>query len=294
VFDDVEAVGQRSRGKEQLRAAEAHKLWDVAVAQAEGKNLGRKRWAENNRQGALAVLTEFCLGCRPGEVVKLKCRDVDAGGRLVWFRKGKTRHSDRLLRVPKELWPLLDAQARRREQEDPRGPFAPVFDRKRGWVNDNTKRLCKLAGVPLVTAHSLRGMHATLAAEQGSTAEQIAATLGHGSTQVTHAHYIRPGAMDNAEMERALKVLLRSAPTSDADGSAELARLVKELGKVLDENPGLDLGNFLELRSFQGPESEIGRPENSFEGGRKPSDTGDIEEVRRGGLEPPQREPLDP
>jgi hypothetical protein len=144
---------------------------------------------------------------------------------------------------------LLDAHARKRERQDPRGAFAPVFDKKRNWVNSHTKRLCKLAGVPSVTAHSLRGMHATLAAEVGSTAEQIAATLGHGSTQVTEAHYIRPGVMKSANVERAMKVLFRATPAPGED----LAGALKALARMAEEQPGMDLGSLLRLAGLQAP-----------------------------------------
>ena len=47
------------------------------------------------------------------------------------------------------------------------------------WLQ--VRRLCRLAGVTEVCAHSLRGLHATLALEGGATADAVARALGHGS-----------------------------------------------------------------------------------------------------------------
>ena len=139
-------------------------------------------------------------------MVKLQCRDVDAG--QVWVREGKTRNSDRRVKAPAELWVLLDAHARRREAEG--GPRALVFPHERDWVRRNTQRLCRLAGVPKITAHALRGMHATLATAAGATGDLVAAQLGHASPAITRAHYTSPEAVEHAKLRRVLEELMGS------------------------------------------------------------------------------------
>lgn len=46
--------------------------------------------------------------------------------------------------------------------------------------------------VPRVTAHSMRGLHSTLAVEHGVSGHVVAASLGHESSRTTVQSYIRP------------------------------------------------------------------------------------------------------
>jgi hypothetical protein len=106
---------------------------------------------------------------------------------------------------------------------------ARLFPHSRHWVRANVKRLCRKAGVPEVTAHGARGIHATIAAQMGATSHLVAAALGHGSTTVTERHYIRPGALEHASRDRLEKILETevvepASPTqglTDADDASE-------------------------------------------------------------------------
>lgn len=51
----------------------------------------------------------------------------------------------------------------------------------RGYVLRAVHRICKLAGVPIVPAHGLRGTHARLAVAAGLSGELVAASFGHES-----------------------------------------------------------------------------------------------------------------
>jgi hypothetical protein len=65
--------------------------------------------------------------------------------------------------IPETLW---DRIAPRLVGKDPDQPVLPNYSgefHSRYWANDNCKRLCAACGVPVVTAYSLRGCHATLA-----------------------------------------------------------------------------------------------------------------------------------
>jgi len=66
---------------------------------------------------------------------------------------------------------------------DDKGP------RDRYWVLRQVHALCGQANVPVVCAHSLRGLRATLATEAGATPHLVATALGHSSTQVAERHY---------------------------------------------------------------------------------------------------------
>src|SRR5205814_4834774 len=69
-------------------------------------------------------------------------------------------------------------------------------------------KFCKLADVPIVCPHSLRGLHSSLAVEGGATSAIVAAALGHGSDAITLKHYIAPSAVAAARSSRVSAALL--------------------------------------------------------------------------------------
>src|SRR6185503_18244130 len=99
-LEQIKPVGQRNRGKPQLRLDEARRL----VTLCEQK-------ARKGDEAAIAVLTAFLLGLRASEVTDRVVRDLDDGGRLLWVEFGKTRRSRRTLEVPAMLRPFLVALA---------------------------------------------------------------------------------------------------------------------------------------------------------------------------------------
>jgi len=99
-----------------------------------------------------------------------------------------------------------------------RGPLAQLVEgkkptdrlfpgRDRHWVRRVVKKICKLAKVPVITAHGLRGTSATLARSSGLTSEAVAHHLGHGSYSVTKRHYLAPGTEERVQQRAALRVL---------------------------------------------------------------------------------------
>jgi hypothetical protein len=92
------------------------------------------------------------------------------------------------------------------EQEG--GRVALVFGQHwRDWPREWVERICAAAGVPKVSAHSMRGLHSTLATEAGVTGAVVAASLGHESVSTTTQSYAKPEAVATARQERALTVL---------------------------------------------------------------------------------------
>lgn len=61
--------------------------------------------------------------------------------------------------------------------------------------------------MPTVCAHSMRGLHSTLAIEAGTTAHAVASSLGHESPAVTFRSYVAPGTAQRANTRRILTVL---------------------------------------------------------------------------------------
>jgi integrase len=101
------------------------------------------------------------------------------------------------------------------------------------WMYKRLHQYCRSAGITEYCPHSLRGLHATLALENGATTYQVAAGLGHGSFATTAKHYALPSAIDNSRAQRVVAVLRRSSPSfadevrklSDEDRAALLALL---------------------------------------------------------------------
>lgn len=200
----VKPIGERNRGKPQLRIDETRKLVELCLELAEEEHVG-----------AIAVLTALLLGLRASEVTDRVCRDLDDEGHLLWVPFGKTRRSRRALEVPDLLTPYLLKLAEGRApdaqlfgagsvpyQRQPRK--RPPRARNRYWVLAQVKALCKQAGVPEVCAHSLRGLHATLATDAGATPHLVAQALGHGSIHVAEMHYTDRTAAHSAKTRRVM------------------------------------------------------------------------------------------
>lgn len=64
--------------------------------------------------------------------------------------------------------------------------------------------ICTKAAVPRVCAHSLRGLHATLATEAGATPQLVANALGHTSPQVAQRHYTDQAATHRANTRKVI------------------------------------------------------------------------------------------
>jgi len=77
----------------------------------------------------------------------------------------------------------------------------------RDWVRKWVNRICQAAGVPKVTAHGMRGLHSTLAVENGVSAHVVAASLGHESSATTMQSYVQPEAAAGARQRRVTTVL---------------------------------------------------------------------------------------
>jgi integrase len=114
------------------------------------------------------------LGLRVGELVALDHRDIDRKGKRVLVVKGKTRSSTRHVTVLKSAVKLPDAGEGR------------VFDYSEQALRNALTRACELAGVPKITPHTLRHLHASRAwhSYKLSPAE-VAARLGHASPAIT-------------------------------------------------------------------------------------------------------------
>lgn len=172
--------------------------------------------ASRGDEGATAALMAMLLGLRASEIISRRVADVDenrAPADLLWIPCSKTPAGRRTLRVPVELRPLLERAIANK------APDRYLFEasrphelgkgqpHQRGWIKDQVHRICDLAKVPRVTAHSMRGFFATIAFEQGVPGEVIAAWLGHDEERTSETSYAQPGAKAAGVNRRGLEVL---------------------------------------------------------------------------------------
>lgn len=191
-FAELRPMGRAKAGKLQLRQDEAKKLSGLLVAEAAAGELK-----------ALALLLQVLLGLRSAEVLRLRKRDVDCDGTIIWVDGTKSRNAKRRLALNsatvREL--LLHRIA-------PLAAETLVFSdeaRDRPLPTDSLykalRKFCRQACVPEVCPHSLRGLHSSLAVQVGVTSAAVAHALGHASDAVTLRHYVAPAALESARAQ---------------------------------------------------------------------------------------------
>jgi integrase len=190
-LEEVRGIGKRHKGKEQLRIDEARRWLAKAL-----------ELADDGEGGAIAAMMALVMGMRASEIVTRIVRDIDDEGRLLVIPASKTEAGKRQLQIPELVQPLVKGLA---EGKGPRDLLFGYHDRD--WVRDWVQRICKMAGVPMVTAHGMRGLHGTLATERGITGQVVALALGHESVKTTFGNYVQAEAVATAQQRRALTVL---------------------------------------------------------------------------------------
>lgn len=225
-FAAVEPIGKPNAGKTQLTVDEAQRLNAYLIERA---GFGDR--------AAVGVLLMLHLGLRKGEVSARVARDVDAEGRILIVPFGKTDSSRRRVKVPEWLRPVLRAFVEETSPSDLLFPVAGHVAYPSYWW----RRLhiyCEKAGVPTVCPHSLRGLHATLAIEEGATSDAVARALGHTSFAMTAKHYASPDSVTNARIDRAGRLLAPKVAQEPDEIAQLLARLTSEQREQLRRHLG--------------------------------------------------------
>jgi integrase len=203
---NVEPKGRYRHGKPQLRVDEARRWLATAVSIAsEGET-------EREREGAVKALITLIMGLRECEVLGREVRDVDDNGHLLWIPCSKTPAGRRTLEVPDVLVPLLLRQVGNRSGTE------PLFKhRTKGLARHWVQRICRRAGVMVVGAQSMRGLHATLAVRAGITSHAVASALGHTSFTTTARSYAKPEAVAGAKQAQVVAVLTGPKAANEND-----------------------------------------------------------------------------
>lgn len=187
-FIGIKPTKARRRGKPQYRIDEARRLLDACLAE--------------DSKAATAVALALLCGMRASSVTDRAVRDLDDGGRVLWIENDKTAAGDRRLEVPGVMRARLAKLAAGR----PGG--ARLFEgTNRHWLRYHTRRLAKVAGVAVLSPHSLRGTHASISRE-AVPVEHVARTLGHAAPGITQRSYLAPGLEREIDQRAALSVLV--------------------------------------------------------------------------------------
>lgn len=210
-FAGIEPAGEVRRGKPKLRVNASRQFLDYVL--------------NDDSMEATAVLTAFALGLRASAVVKRRVEDLDDDGWLLWVRDNKTAAGDLEIEVPDWLRPrLLKLTA-------DRAPDDLIFGAlTRHGLHYHTVRFCRLAGVPRVTPHGLRGSAATKAVRLGGSVEDVARAIGHADDGATlKRHYLGGGAIESARarmvsnlVSGTTRVSAESAPLTQSEERLEL------------------------------------------------------------------------
>lgn len=187
---EQKGFGRRNHGKEQLTIEEARRWLTVAMHLAPSED------------GAIAAALLLLCGLRSSEVGDRVVRDVDDRGRVLRIPLGKTLAAARVVAIPNSIQPHVTTLCQGK------APTARLFGQHwRDWPRHWVQKICDLAQVPRVCAHSMRGLHATLALQAGQTPHVVAATLGHESPSTTLQSYAAAGSAEASSSVRALRVL---------------------------------------------------------------------------------------
>jgi integrase len=188
--EGIEVEGKRRRGKPQLMADEARRFLAKALELAP------------TEPGALASALALLMGLRISEITDRVVRDLDQDGTVLAVPGGKTENARRRVRIPTPVRPLLAAYIKGK------APGDPILGITRYTGHYWCRKICKLAAVPVVSPHGLRGTNATLRYEVGEVPERIAAELGQGSFEgVTARFYVSDDSLASRGLDLVEKTL---------------------------------------------------------------------------------------
>lgn len=203
----VDSIGKANSGKAQPTHDEALKLQQYL-----------KKQASEGDEGALALLVQLYLGLRPSEVLGLTVGDCSQRYRLVRVNGTKTANAKRELELVGFVADLLETHCTDLQ------PASRIFAANlasqpaANWMLKRMHRACEAAGIREYCAHSLRGLHSSLALRAGASTHDVARALGHASFSTTQKHYVKPGVLEQSRAREVAKHL-------DSDGSEERSRL---------------------------------------------------------------------
>lgn len=149
-------------------------------------------WLDNRDATILCLL--FYSGLRLGEVCALEIADIDLARMEVFVQRGKGAKPRTVPLAQEVRQPLLDYLYTRpgagqhlllsaTAQGNSKGPLTPE------GLRMMLRRRCTQAGTPVYSAHKFRHGFAMWLRNNGTDLSDIAAAMGHTTTQVTQLYY---------------------------------------------------------------------------------------------------------
>ena len=146
--------------------------------------------------------TAICSGARLGELLALTWADISVEGNAIQINKArqringkwiitepKTARSNRIVVVPQAVIEAIQETTASAKQWKER-----VFPWCHERVEKELKEECDRLGLPRITPHGLRHLHASLLLAQGLALPEVSERLGHSSPAITmqvYAHALR-------------------------------------------------------------------------------------------------------
>lgn len=216
-FATIKFRGKIRKGKAKLTLDEARAFTRAAHGLADSEDPAK------SEAGILALCCIY-LGLRCSEIMGLIRRSVDDGGRRLIVLDSKTDAGKRTLSLPEPIRPYLLRLTVGLGPEDRlfRSRGTPMRDRQVPLCA--VRRVCRIAGVPQVCAHSFRGLLADLAVSNGEVLDRVSKTLGHTSVNMTLGHYAdRSLVEDQSRAQGADLIRSHGIPGQDQDPTAPVA-----------------------------------------------------------------------
>ncbi|MBI2304032.1 MAG: site-specific integrase [Chloroflexi bacterium] len=178
-------------------------------------------------------ITAIATGCRLGELTGLKWEDIDLEARSLTVRRNlqrirgqwmegppKTRAGERTITLPPEAVIALKRQkAKQAELRLRAGPdwqdTGRVFTGRLGqplnpaMAEHGLREQCEKLGLPHLTPHGMRHLHASLLLEAGLPITAVSQRLGHAHSGITLAVYSHVVKRDDEEAARLISAALK-------------------------------------------------------------------------------------
>ena len=153
-------------------------------------------YSEDLATEILLFTVMFSTGCRPSEILNIKCQDIDFENKS--FRLIETKNKQQrivFLRpgMEKEIQKYIEKRCRK----DTDYLFLKDNQKKMTTENVNVllEKYLQKANLPIITSHGTRHTFANLMADQGTPIDIIRQLLGHESLHATkmyiNPHYVR-------------------------------------------------------------------------------------------------------
>lgn len=182
--------------------------------------------AARGDHSAVFVLAALLLGARTSELLGLRKRHLDDGGRVVVYADAKNPSFVHRVRMPAVL---AGPMRRLAEEADDEEPIFDTYGRwPQTWGARAVRRWAKeaeLDGAEGMDARWLRRTKDTLAVEAGVSSEVVARETGH-SLHVARTHYIGRGA-ETTQRAAQMDDATRGAGTDSQDSSTSPAKVAK-------------------------------------------------------------------